>query len=177
MAMPVDTWCYIDSVIDGISRGHLAAQKNWATALQTYRTAVLAYRRLLEMRAARTAARVPIAAPVLPLRRSRPITDTSRLDGLTPREREVADLLARGYSNQQIAETLVLVRGTVANHVAHILAKLGAANRTQVAAWVLDRGSVDTRGAAASGPASGSVMHMPGSGHRGSRDRSASLAD
>src|SRR5919202_2801462 len=177
MAMPVDTWCYIDSVIDGISRGHLAAQKNWATALQTYRTAVLAYRRLLEMRAARTAARVPIAAPVLPLRRSPPITDPSRLDGLTPREREVADLLARGYSNQQIAEALVLTRGTVANHVAHILGKLGAANRTQVAAWVLDRTSVDTRGAASRAPAPASVIHLPASEPRGSRARFASPAD
>src|SRR5919202_6875833 len=168
MAMPVDTWCYIDSVIDGISRGHLAAQKNWATALQTYRTALLAYRRLLEMRAARKAARAPIATLVLPLRRSQPIMDTSRLDGLTPREREVADLLARGYSNQQIAEALVLTRGTVANHVAHILGKLGVANRTQVAAWVLDRASVDTRGAAGDAPASGSVIRMHASEHRGS---------
>ena len=163
--------------MDGIADGHSAAQKNWATALQTYHTALVAYRRLLELRAARNAARAPIATLVLPLRRSQSITDTSRLDGLTPREREVADLLARGYSNQQIAETLVLVRGTVANHVAHILAKLGAANRTQVAAWVLDRTSVDTRGAAASGPASESVMHMHAPEHRGSHDRFASLPD
>jgi DNA-binding NarL/FixJ family response regulator len=56
---------------------------------------------------------------------------------LTPREREVAELIARGYSNQQIASELVLTRGTVANHVAHVLAKLGATNRTQVAARVL----------------------------------------
>jgi DNA-binding NarL/FixJ family response regulator len=55
---------------------------------------------------------------------------------LTPREREVAHLMASGHTNQQIAETLVLTRGTVANHVAHILDKLGASNRTQVAALV-----------------------------------------
>jgi DNA-binding NarL/FixJ family response regulator len=61
----------------------------------------------------------------------------SNLDPLTPREREVAALIARGYSNQQIAATLVLTTGTVANHVAHILCKLGATNRTQVAALVL----------------------------------------
>jgi DNA-binding NarL/FixJ family response regulator len=46
-------------------------------------------------------------------------------------------LIARGYTNQQIAETLVLTRGTVANHVAHILGKVGVTNRTQVAARVL----------------------------------------
>jgi len=45
--------------------------------------------------------------------------------------------MACGYTNQQIADTLVLTRGTVANHVAHILDKLGASNRTQVAALVL----------------------------------------
>lgn len=41
-----------------------------------------------------------------------------------------------GYTNRQIAAKLVLTHSTVANHVAHILAKLGAANRTQVAALV-----------------------------------------
>jgi non-specific serine/threonine protein kinase len=57
--------------------------------------------------------------------------------GLTRRESEVAELIARGYTNQQIADALVLTRGTVANHVAHILGKLGVTNRTQVAAHVL----------------------------------------
>jgi non-specific serine/threonine protein kinase len=50
---------------------------------------------------------------------------------LTRREYEVADLVARGLSNQQIAEKLVIARGTAANHVGHILAKLDASNRTQ----------------------------------------------
>jgi DNA-binding NarL/FixJ family response regulator len=55
---------------------------------------------------------------------------------LTPREREVAALLAEGRTNQEIAEVLVIERGTAANHVAHILHKLGASNRTQVAVLV-----------------------------------------
>ena len=52
---------------------------------------------------------------------------------LTTREYEIAELLAEGLSNEQIAERLVLVPGTVANHVAHILSKLQAESRVQVA--------------------------------------------
>jgi DNA-binding CsgD family transcriptional regulator len=55
---------------------------------------------------------------------------------LTPREYEVAELLAEGLSNEQISDRLVLVPGTVANHVAHILDKLGADSRVQVAVKV-----------------------------------------
>jgi hypothetical protein len=79
----------------------------------------------------------------------------------------VADLLARGYSNQQIADALVLTRGTVANHVAHILAKLGVANRTQVAAWVLDPTAIGqedgalTDGASSVATAPLPVLHRP----------------
>lgn len=58
----------------------------------------------------------------------------SLLEMLTPRERQVARLMAVGYTNHQIAQQLVVTRGTAANHVAHILDKLGLANRTQVAA-------------------------------------------
>lgn len=59
---------------------------------------------------------------------------------LTAREREVAILIAKGRSNRQIADALVLVTGTVANHVAHILGKLNCANRAQVAAWAVRNG-------------------------------------
>jgi DNA-binding NarL/FixJ family response regulator len=59
---------------------------------------------------------------------------------LTAREREVAVLIAKVRSNRQIADALVLVPGTVANHVAHILGKLDCANRAQVAAWAVRNG-------------------------------------
>jgi DNA-binding CsgD family transcriptional regulator len=52
---------------------------------------------------------------------------------LTPREHEVAALISQGLSNEDIARQLTLTRGTVANHVAHILAKTGARSRVQVA--------------------------------------------
>jgi DNA-binding NarL/FixJ family response regulator len=60
----------------------------------------------------------------------------SHLPQLTPREREVASLITQGFTNQQIAEALVITPGTAANHVAHVLAKLEATNRTQVAVLV-----------------------------------------
>jgi DNA-binding CsgD family transcriptional regulator len=54
-------------------------------------------------------------------------------EAITPREREVAELIAQGLTNEQIAERLVLTPGTVANHVAHILSKLRLQSRVQVA--------------------------------------------
>lgn len=56
--------------------------------------------------------------------------------GLTRRETEVAALVAEGLANQQIADRLVIARRTAEGHVERILAKLGFANRTQIAAWV-----------------------------------------
>jgi DNA-binding CsgD family transcriptional regulator len=50
--------------------------------------------------------------------------------GLTPRELEVLGLLIGGCSNQQIAQALVVAERTVATHVEHILARLGAPTRT-----------------------------------------------
>ena len=52
-------------------------------------------------------------------------------DPLSVREQEVLHLLARGSSNQEIAEALVITMDTVKRHVSNILSKLGASNRTQ----------------------------------------------
>ena len=59
---------------------------------------------------------------------------------LTPRQQEVAGLVAGGLTNAQIAERLVLTPGTAANHVEHILRTLGFRSRTQVAVWAAERG-------------------------------------
>jgi len=58
---------------------------------------------------------------------------------LTGREQQVADLLAQGLSNAQIAAALVISKRTAESHVENILAKLGFTNRTQIAAWVATR--------------------------------------
>jgi DNA-binding CsgD family transcriptional regulator len=54
--------------------------------------------------------------------------------GLTPREAEVLTLMARGYTNREIAATLVISVRTAGVHVSHILRKLGAPNRLEAAA-------------------------------------------
>ncbi|MDX6328440.1 MAG: hypothetical protein QOI83_823, partial [Streptomycetaceae bacterium] len=59
-------------------------------------------------------------------------------DGLTRREREVATLVVQGLSNREIAERLVISKRTADAHVEHILAKLGATSRTQIAALAGD---------------------------------------
>ncbi|HLZ25074.1 MAG TPA: LuxR C-terminal-related transcriptional regulator [Ktedonobacterales bacterium] len=61
-------------------------------------------------------------------------------DPLSKREREVAALIARGYTNRQIAEDLVISERTADGHVANILAKLGLRNRAHVVIWATEHG-------------------------------------
>jgi predicted ATPase/class 3 adenylate cyclase/DNA-binding CsgD family transcriptional regulator len=69
-------------------------------------------------------------------------TAESAADPLTAREREVAALIARGYSNRAIAEELVIGLRTAETHVEHILGKLGFMARAQIGAWAAERGLV-----------------------------------
>jgi DNA-binding CsgD family transcriptional regulator len=59
---------------------------------------------------------------------------------LSPREAQVADLVAEGLTNRQIARRLVISERTAQNHVQHILTKLGFATRSQIAAWTVRGG-------------------------------------
>lgn len=61
-------------------------------------------------------------------------------DALTPREREVLSLIARGLSNRLIARELALSEKTVKAHVSAVLSKLGVADRTQAALWAVRQG-------------------------------------
>jgi DNA-binding NarL/FixJ family response regulator len=62
------------------------------------------------------------------------------LDSLTDREREVLDLIARGCSNREIAEKMVISEKTVKTHVSNLLDKLGLEDRTRAAIWALKHG-------------------------------------
>jgi two-component system, NarL family, nitrate/nitrite response regulator NarL len=65
-----------------------------------------------------------------------------RVEPLTPREREVLDLLAQGLTNRQIAERLGISEHTAKFHVAAVSAKLGAASRTEAVSRGVRRGLV-----------------------------------
>ncbi len=60
----------------------------------------------------------------------------------TPREREVLGLVARGRSNPQIAQELVISRATAKTHVERIIGKLGVSDRTQAALRAIELGLV-----------------------------------
>ncbi|HKA83330.1 MAG TPA: tetratricopeptide repeat protein [Acidimicrobiales bacterium] len=65
--------------------------------------------------------------------------DRDRNGPLSAREQEIADLVARGLTNREIAQCLIISTRTVESHVEHIKAKLGFARRARIVAWALDR--------------------------------------
>ncbi|MEU1997977.1 protein kinase [Nocardia gamkensis] len=64
---------------------------------------------------------------------------------LTPRERQVAELVSQGLSNKQIAAKLVISQRTAQGHVENILTKLGFTSRAQIAAWVIEDAQQQSR--------------------------------
>lgn len=70
---------------------------------------------------------------------------TATRTALTKRERTVAELVAEGLSNKDIAARLLITPRTVESHVAHIMGKLGCASRTQIAVWIAEEGAGTSR--------------------------------
>lgn len=82
----------------------------------------------------------PTIAQMLLQEISGPAEQPPASEPLTARELEVLKLVARGFSNQEIAESLVVSVATVYTHVSNILAKLHLASRTQAALYALREG-------------------------------------
>jgi NarL family two-component system response regulator LiaR len=74
---------------------------------------------------------------------NRPLDQPPTEDPLTEREEEVLILVAKGLSNKEIAERLVVTERTVSAHVSNLLGKLHLANRTQAALYALREGLID----------------------------------
>jgi DNA-binding NarL/FixJ family response regulator len=68
--------------------------------------------------------------------------ETEELDELTPREREVVLLVAKGLSNVEVGEQLFLSEATIKTHLTSILRKLGLRDRTQLVVLAYERGLV-----------------------------------
>jgi DNA-binding NarL/FixJ family response regulator len=89
-----------------------------------------------------------LISPEVTVRLLRSLAPTAARTGLapavalTPREADVARLVAEGRSNAEIASALFLSAGTVKNHVASVQRKLGASNRVGIAAWAWESGLV-----------------------------------
>lgn len=80
----------------------------------------------------------PIMAKVMRRRYSGPASHPVRQ--ISPREKEVLQLLAKGANNEEIAQSLSISLGTVRNHVTNLIAKLEVRSRTEASAWAWQHG-------------------------------------
>ncbi len=75
-----------------------------------------------------------------PVRSAQPAALSVELQALTEREQEVLAQIARGLTNREIAEKMVISEKTVKTHVSNLLDKLGLEDRTRAAIWALKHG-------------------------------------
>ena len=122
-------WVHLD-------RGALRARFDRAGAVEAYTAAADLAGRTGATSRGRIAAKALRELGVRAWRRSAAGADNRGIANLSTREQEVAALVASGASNREIAERLVLSPKTVERHITNILAKMGARNRTELAALV-----------------------------------------
>ncbi|MEV6673916.1 response regulator transcription factor [Streptomyces sp. NPDC051162] len=134
-----DDEALFDAIMAGAA-GYVLKQINGSDLVTAVRT-VAAGRSTLDPR---TASRV-----MARLRAPRQEPEESELDRLSPRERQILELIGEGLTNRQIADRLFLAEKTVKNRVSALLAKLGVCRRVQAAELVgRARGQLEGRGVA-----------------------------
>lgn len=95
------------------------------------------------LRQAPNAAQIPSTpAPPTSIPASLPVSADDPMHQLSPREREILALIAKGDSNKHIARALDIAETTVKIHVQHILRKLGLSNRVHAAVYATERGLI-----------------------------------
>jgi len=120
--------------VEAGASGYVLQEDSVAELLQKIRAAYKNEALVSPQVAARLMTRLAQLANMNAVMWAGPQDKINRFSDLTPREREVLSLIGQGYSNQRIAEHLIIECGTVKNHVHNILKKLNASNRREAAA-------------------------------------------
>ncbi|MET9660987.1 response regulator transcription factor [Streptomyces sp. NPDC006510] len=126
-----DDEALFDAIMAGAA-GYVLKQINGADLIAAVRTVASGTSMLDPRTTARVMARLRGTTQRTPAEAS----EASQLDGLTPRERQILDLIGEGLTNREIAERLFLAEKTVKNRISSILAKLGVGRRIQAAMLV-----------------------------------------
>ncbi|QLE73167.1 response regulator transcription factor [Streptomyces rectiverticillatus] len=120
-----DDEALFDAIMAGAA-GYVLKQINGSELVSAVRTVATGKSTLDPRTASRVMAR--LREPSEP-----EVPEASELDRLSPREREILDLIGEGLTNRQIADRLFLAEKTVKNRISSILAKLGVGRRVQAA--------------------------------------------
>lgn len=83
-----------------------------------------------------------VAEPVVMKQLNKGLSDVPVIEDLTEKERQILKLLAGGFSNKEIANSIFLAEGTVKNHVSNILSKLNTRDRTRAVLISLNQGLI-----------------------------------
>jgi len=83
-----------------------------------------------------------VAEPVVMKQLNKGLADVPVIENLTEKERQILKLLAGGFSNKEIANSIFLAEGTVKNHVSNILSKLNTRDRTRAVLIALNQGLI-----------------------------------
>ncbi len=130
-ALPMNTW---KDMTCWPAQNPQAFRPLWSAVSLRLKRSSAPIRNIRSLRISKNRLLTAIHSNVSLRRRTSPIRSYSELDCLTEREREVFDLLAKGMTNKEIADVLVITTNTVKRHLKAIFEKLGVHTRSAAAA-------------------------------------------